>query len=45
VMVLRYYGDLSEAEIADAMGISRGSVKSHAARATKSLRHVLEQSL
>jgi RNA polymerase sigma-70 factor (sigma-E family) len=44
VMVLRYYGELSEAEIADAMGISRGSVKSHAARATKSLRHVLEQS-
>ncbi len=38
VMVLRYYGDLSEAEIADTMGISRGSVKSHAARATKSLR-------
>ncbi|MDX6235767.1 MAG: hypothetical protein QOG10_582 [Kribbellaceae bacterium] len=45
VMVLRYYGDLSEAEIAEAMGISRGSVKSHAARATKSLRHVLEQSI
>lgn len=45
VMVLRYYGDLSEAEIADTMGISRGSVKSHAARATKSLRQVLEQNL
>ena len=44
VMVLRYYGDLSEAEIADTMGISRGSVKSHAARASKSLRQVLEQS-
>jgi RNA polymerase sigma factor (sigma-70 family) len=44
VMVLRYYGDLSEAEIADTMGISRGSVKSHAARATRSLRQVLEQS-
>ena len=43
VMVLRYYGDLSEAEIADTMGISRGSVKSHAARATKSLRQLLEQ--
>jgi DNA-directed RNA polymerase specialized sigma24 family protein len=26
------------------MGISRGSVKSHAARASKSLRQVLEQS-
>jgi RNA polymerase sigma factor (sigma-70 family) len=45
VMVLRYYGELSEAEIADTMGISRGSVKSHAARATKSLRQVLEQSV
>jgi RNA polymerase sigma-70 factor (sigma-E family) len=45
VMVLRYYGDLSEAEIADTMGISRGSVKSHAARATKSLRQVLEQNV
>jgi len=43
VMVLRYYGDLSEAEIAETMGISRGAVKSHAARATKALRLVLEQ--
>jgi RNA polymerase sigma factor (sigma-70 family) len=43
VMVLRYYADLSEAEIADTMGISRGAVKSHAARATKSLRLALEQ--
>ena len=45
VMVLRYYGDLSEAEIADTMGISRGSVKSHAARASKSLRQLLEQTV
>lgn len=43
VMVLRYYGELSEAEIAETMGISRGAVKSHASRATKSLRLVLEQ--
>lgn len=43
VMVLRYYGDLSEAEIADTMGISRGAVKSHASRAAKSLRLSLEQ--
>jgi RNA polymerase sigma-70 factor (sigma-E family) len=42
VMVLRYYGDLSEAEIAETMGISRGAVKSHAARAAKSLRLALE---
>jgi RNA polymerase sigma-70 factor (sigma-E family) len=45
VMVLRYYGELSEAEIAETMGISKGSVKSHAARATKSLRQVLERSV
>ncbi|WP_245585668.1 SigE family RNA polymerase sigma factor [Pseudonocardia asaccharolytica] len=33
VLVLRYYGGLSEAEIADATGISRGTVKSTASRA------------
>jgi RNA polymerase sigma-70 factor (sigma-E family) len=37
VLVLRYYLDLSEAEIADSLGISRGSVKSHAARGIASL--------
>jgi RNA polymerase sigma-70 factor (sigma-E family) len=37
VLVLRYYADLSEAQIAAAMGISRGAVKSHAARAMSSL--------
>lgn len=42
VLVLRYYGDLSEAQIAQAMGISPGAVKSHAARATSSLRSLLE---
>jgi RNA polymerase sigma-70 factor (sigma-E family) len=42
-LVLRYYGDLSEAQIAAAMGISRGAVKSHTARAMSSLRTVLEQ--
>ena len=41
-LVLRYYGDLSEAQIASAMGISRGAVKSHTARAIASLRAVLE---
>ena len=41
-LVLRYYGDLSEAQIATAMGISRGAVKSHTARAIASLRTVLE---
>lgn len=41
-LVLRYYGDLSEAQIASAMGISRGAVKSHTARAIAALRTVLE---
>jgi RNA polymerase sigma-70 factor (sigma-E family) len=41
VMVLRYYADLSEAQIAVALGISRGAVKSHAARAKDSLRAML----
>jgi len=40
-LVLRYYGDLSEAQIACAMGISRGAVKSHTARGMSSLRTVL----
>ena len=33
VLVLLYYADLPEAQIASAMGISQGAVKSHAARA------------
>jgi RNA polymerase sigma-70 factor (sigma-E family) len=37
VLVLRYYLDLSEAEIAGALGISRGSVKSHASRGIAAL--------
>jgi RNA polymerase sigma-70 factor (sigma-E family) len=41
VVILRYYADLSEAEIAEALGISRGAVKSHTARAKCSLRTVL----
>jgi RNA polymerase sigma-70 factor (sigma-E family) len=42
-LVLRYYGDLSEAQIASVMGISRGAVKSHTARAMSALRSVLER--
>jgi RNA polymerase sigma-70 factor (sigma-E family) len=40
-LVLRYYGDLSEAQIAATMGISQGAVKSHTARAMSALRGVL----
>src|SRR6202035_3366738 len=42
-LVLRYFGDLSEAQIASEMGISRGAVKSHTARAMSALRVVLER--
>jgi RNA polymerase sigma-70 factor (sigma-E family) len=41
-LVLRYYAELSEAQIASAMGISRGAVKSHIFRAMAALRDVLE---
>ncbi len=37
VLVLRYFFDLSEAQIADELSISRGSVKKHASRALASL--------
>jgi RNA polymerase sigma factor (sigma-70 family) len=40
IIVLRYCADLSEAQIAAAMGISRGAVKAHTARATASLRAI-----
>jgi RNA polymerase sigma-70 factor (sigma-E family) len=41
-LVLRYYGDMSEAQIASVMGISRGSVKTHTASAMSALRSILE---
>ena len=41
-LVLRYYGDLSEAQIALVMGIRRGSVKTHTASAMSALRSTLE---
>lgn len=44
VLVLRYYADLTEADIADTLGISRGAVKSHASRGMAALRTGLEQS-
>ncbi|MFE6737580.1 RNA polymerase sigma factor [Streptomyces tubercidicus] len=42
VLVLRYWGDLTEAQIATTLGISRGSVKSLASRALDSLEKILE---
>ncbi len=42
-LVLRYYADLSEADIAAAMGISRGAVKSHTARGMAAMRAALER--
>lgn len=41
VLVLRYYLDWSEAQIADAIGVSRGAVKSHASRGSAALRELL----
>jgi DNA-directed RNA polymerase specialized sigma24 family protein len=41
--VLRYYADLSEAQIAATMEISRGAVKSHTSRGMASLRTVLQE--
>jgi RNA polymerase sigma-70 factor (sigma-E family) len=41
-LVLKFYADLSEAQIAATMGISRGAVKSHTARGVAALRAVLE---
>ncbi|GAA1268829.1 SigE family RNA polymerase sigma factor [Saccharothrix xinjiangensis] len=41
VLVLRYYGDLSEAEIAEATGISKGTVKSTASRALDALQKIM----
>jgi RNA polymerase sigma-70 factor (sigma-E family) len=42
-LVLRFYADMPEAQIAETMRISRGAVKSHTARAMQALRAVLER--
>lgn len=41
-LVLRYYGDLSEADIAAAMKVSKGAVKSHTSRGMAAMRRMLE---
>jgi RNA polymerase sigma-70 factor (sigma-E family) len=42
VLVLRYFEDLSEAQIAEALGCSAGTVKSHASRGLQRLRDLLD---
>jgi RNA polymerase sigma-70 factor (sigma-E family) len=41
VLALRHYLELSEAEIAETLGITRGSVKAHASRGSARLRELL----
>jgi RNA polymerase sigma-70 factor (sigma-E family) len=41
-LVLHYYGEMSEAQVASVMGISLGSVKTHTASAMSALRCILE---
>ena len=41
-LVLRYWLDLGEREVAEAMGISPGAVKSHTARGMAALARALE---
>lgn len=42
-LVLRYWLDLTEAEMSDAMGVSRGTVKSHVSRALDAIGLLLEE--
>ena len=45
MIVARYYLDMSELQIADALGVSPGSVKRHAHRALLTLTRAMEASL
>lgn len=42
VLILRYWSDLSESQIAEALGISKGAVKSNASRGMRRLASLLE---
>lgn len=42
-VVLRFYEDLSEAQTAEILGVSGGTVKSHTSRAMRSLRRQLKE--
>ncbi|GHI23418.1 hypothetical protein Shyd_47890 [Streptomyces hydrogenans] len=42
MLVLRYWSELTEAQIADTLGLSRGTVKSTASRALDALEKRLE---
>lgn len=44
VLVLRYYGDLSEREIAETLGIAPGTVKSYAHEGMQRIAEILEAS-
>lgn len=42
-VVLRYYEDLTEAQTAEVLGVSVGTVKSHTSRALSSLRRSMKE--
>ena len=44
VLVLRYYEDLSEVQIAEALGCSTGTVKAHASRGVALMRELAADS-
>ena len=43
VLVLRYFLDLPEAEVADLLGCSVGTVKTHAHRGLRALREIFRE--
>jgi RNA polymerase sigma-70 factor (sigma-E family) len=43
VLVLRYYGDLTEAQVAEVLGVSIGSVKAYGSRGIEALRARMEE--